>query len=103
MNMLNSLIIEGMLVPMSLCKESFRLVTARMHRKADGTPEIERSDFTVIAHGKLMEAVGKQWEDNRGVRVVGTLVRREGAVCILAEHIEFKPRRAENENGADAD
>lgn len=103
MNMLNSLIIEGTLVPMSLCKESFRLVTAKMYRKADGTEHIEHYAFTVLAHGAVMEAVEKQWEDHRGVRVVGALVSRENAVRILAEHIEFKPRKAENENAVDAD
>lgn len=103
MNMLNSLIIEGTLVPESLQKDSFRIVTNRMYRKADGTAEIERSAFTVIAHDKVMETVKNQWRDGRGVRVVGTLVSRDNAVRILAEHIEFKPKRAENENAVDAD
>ena len=103
MNMLNSLIIEGTLAPMSLCKESFRLVTTKMYKIADGTEDIERFSFTVIAHGRIMETVEKQWGDNRGIRVVGTLVRRDNAVRILAEYIEFKPKRAENESAVDAD
>lgn len=94
MNMLNSLIIEGTLVPESLRKESFRIVTTKMYRKADGTADTEYFAFTVIAHGVIMDAMRKQWEDGRGVRIVGTLVSHRNSVRILAEHIEFKPRKA---------
>lgn len=94
MNMLNSLIIEGTLVPESLRKESFRIVTTRAYRKADGTVDTEYFAFTVIAHGVIMDAMKKQWEDGREVRVVGTLVSHRNSVRILAEHIEYKPRKA---------
>lgn len=94
MNMLNSLIIEGTLVPESLRKDSFRIVTTRAYRKADGTVDTEHFAFTVIAHGVIMNFMRTQWEDGRGVCVVGTLVSHRNAVRILAEHIEFKPRKA---------
>lgn len=93
MNMLNSLIIEGTLVPESLRKDSFRIVTTKMFKKADGTADVEQFAFTVVAHGIIMDFMRTQWEDGRGVRVVGALVSHRNAVRILAEHIEFKPRK----------
>lgn len=97
MNMINSLLIEGTLVPESLRKDSFRIATTKMYRKADGTSDTEYYAFTVLAHGALMDAVKEQWQDGRGLRIVGALVSHGNSVCIHAEHIEFKPKKAERD------
>ena len=107
MNNLNSILIEGNLVrdPMfrstakgtSLC--TFSLASNRFY-KQDSQLEKEVSFFNVEAWSKLAENCHNLGYKGRGVRVVGRLKqdrwtgsdgKPQSKVCIVAEHVEFRP------------
>lgn len=103
MNMLNSLILEGVItekeaekIPNGL---SFELVSKR-HWKEGGKEKERDSFFTVEVYGKIADFSEKNLVKGQGIRLVGILASRtwkdeEGKeysrVYIVAEHIEFRP------------
>lgn len=103
MNMLNSLILEGVItekgaekIPNGL---SFDIVSKRFWKEGDKEKE-ENSFFTVEVYGKLADFSEKRLVKEQGIRLVGRLASKswkdeEGKeysrVYIVAEHIEFKP------------
>ena len=94
MNMLNSLIIEGNMVEDSLTKDSFKVRSTRTIRSTNGECAIVCYEFKVLMHGIIAKSVHEQWKSDRGIRIVGALVNRGKSTCILAEHIEYKPKKA---------
>ncbi|MDR1468509.1 MAG: single-stranded DNA-binding protein [Spirochaetaceae bacterium] len=107
MNHLNSILIEGRLVRdplfrmtakgIALC--TFSIATERFY-KQEGTMEKETSYFDVESWTKLAEKSRMCGHKGRGVRVVGRLrqdrwTNTEGKakshICIVAEHLEFRP------------
>ena len=103
MNMLNSLILEGVItekgaekIPNGL---SFELVSKR-HRKEGEEVKEEYSFFTVEVYGHLADFSEKKLVKGQGIRTVGRLAskswkdeegKEHSRVYIIAEHIEFKP------------
>ena len=105
MNMLNSLILEGVvtreLTDNPDCKD-FEIAVSRFYKNAEGGMKEEKSFFTVELYGNMAEheTIIRNLYKDRGVRVVGRLKHRrwkdeEGKeysrVVVIAEHIEFKP------------
>ena len=107
MNPINSIIIEGTIgnVDKSLNgMTEFELHYERTHKFPSGETLTEKSYFTVQTIGKLSEVFRSNADNGRGVRVVGRLkqIRYEldgkehSRNVIVAEHVEFKPKGAEN-------
>ena len=107
MNMLNSLIVEGIIVNAELrdTPHGSLLVLSinvkRSYKKADGSYVDETSTFDIEAWGKLGQRTAPELTEGCGVRVVGRLKqkrwsdsygREHSAVVIVAEHIELKPK-----------
>jgi single-strand DNA-binding protein len=114
MNNLNSILIEGNLVkdPLfrttakgtSLC--TFTLASNRYY-KQDAGLEKETSFFDVETWSKLADNCKALGRKGRGARVVGRLKQdrwndAEGKlhtrICIIAEHVEFKPEFKRNDS-----
>lgn len=104
MNMLNSLIMEGVvtreLTDNPDCKD-FEIAVSRFYKNAEGELNEEKSFFTVELYGNMAERgiIVRNIYKDRGVRVVGRLKQRrwkdeEGKeysrVVVIAEHIAFK-------------
>jgi single-strand DNA-binding protein len=115
MNNLNSILIEGNLVrdpqlrttPKGTQVCTFTLASNRFFKQEAGL-EKEVGFFDVESWATLGESCFKQGRKGRGARVVGRLRqdRWNGAdgkpnskICIVAEHVEFKPE-AKKENGS---
>lgn len=103
MNMLNSLILEGVITEKEVEKIpnglSFELVSKRWC-KEEGREKEEDSFFTVEVYGNLADFSEKRLVKGQGIRLVGRLASKtwkdeEGKeyskVYIIAEHIEFRP------------
>lgn len=112
MNSLNSILLEGNLVrdPMSKVLPSgmpvcdFVVATNRTFRQND-VFEKETSFFDVEAWSKLGASCASNLAKGRGVRVVGRLKqdrwfdgegKQRSRVKIVAEHVEFKPVKAQS-------
>lgn len=98
MNSLNSIILEGNVAekPMfdntgKLVSAMFPISTQRFSKTAEGVESKEVYTFDIETYGKIAEYCNDKCTVNRGIRVVGRLVEREGKVSVVAEHIEFKP------------
>lgn len=114
MNMLNSLILEGVvtreLTDNPDCKD-FEIAVSRFYKNAEGEIKEEKSLFTVELYGNMVAPIiTKHIYKDRGVRVVGRLKQRrwkdeEGKeysrVVVIAEHIEFKPHIKKAEENAE--
>lgn len=113
MNSLNSILIEGTLTKDPESKTlstgtqvcNFSIASDRFYRQNDNT-EKEVSYFDVEAWSKLGLACSQNLKKGRGVRVVGRLKQdrwtdSEGKdrsrVSIVAEHVEFKPVKKEDD------
>lgn len=102
MNMLNNLILEGV-VSKELCDNEFTITVTRCYKNAEGSMVEEKSDFDVEICGKMLaDVITHNICLDRGVRVVGRLKQKKwkdeegkehSKVVIIAEHIEFKLRR----------
>ena len=111
MNMLNSIILEGVVtsgLSENPCGKDFDITVSRYYKNAEGDRVEEKSDFCIELYGNLAERdiiMNKIYFDRsleivgRGVRVVGRLKQKrwtdeEGKehskVVVIAEHIEFK-------------
>ena len=101
MNMINSLILEGVVIGEPHKSESsdvlnFTVGSERYYKSREGEDVTETSQFRVVAFGSMCKIPVKE---GSGVRVVGRLKQNkwtdsEGAshseVQIIAEHIEIK-------------
>jgi single-strand DNA-binding protein len=107
MNNLNSILIEGNLVRDPLLRSTskgtqictFTLASNRFFRQDTGL-EKEVGFFDVESWAKLGESCYSQGHKGRGVRVVGRLKQNRwngtdgksySKICIVAEHVEFRP------------
>ena len=112
MNTLNQLILEGNIVHLKdkvstangFTVKSFSIAVNREYKTANGEKVSEASYFDVDAFGNLAESIEKWGERGRGVRIVGRLKqerwtdeegRTHSKVKVIAEHIEFKPKKPE--------
>jgi len=99
MNNLNSIILEGNVVEKPMFDNTGKLVSAlfpisvkRYSKTSNNEPLEECFKFDIETYGKLAEFCKDKCSLNRGIRVVGRLIEREGKVSVVAEHIEFKPQ-----------
>lgn len=97
MNCLNSLILEGNLFgEPKFYPESKRLdfvvSVKRFYKNDKGEDAEEISHFNVRAYGVMAENCKDHLSPERGLRIVGRL-KEEDSVVIVAEHLEFKPRK----------
>ena len=104
MNMLNSIILEGVvtreLTDEPDCKD-FEIAVSRFYKNAEGEMKEEKSFFTVELYRNMTnDRYTKNIYKDRGVRVVGRLKQRRwkdedgkeySRVVVIAEHVEFKP------------
>jgi len=107
MNNLNSILIEGNLVrdpeyrttPKGTAVCKFSIASNRFFKQGENL-EKEVSFFDVETWAKLAEACQDKGRKGRGVRVVGRLKQERwndsagnarSKVCIVAEHVEFRP------------
>ena len=105
MNGINSLILEGELSEISTQKNgkiSVATLKLCVTRTIETLKKIESYCFDVECYGYLAETLEVQFEKGRGVRIVGRLSQSSSLgsdgktylrTFIIAEHIEFKPRK----------
>jgi single-strand DNA-binding protein len=114
MNQLNSILVEGNLVKDPSTKTlstgnqvcAFTLASNRNYKNSNQVYEEEVSYFDVEAWSRLGVACAQHLKKGRGVRVVGRLKqdrwldldgKHKTKVKIVAEHVEFKPQKKEDE------
>lgn len=117
MNQLNSILVEGNLVkdpstrtlPSGSQVCAFTLASNRNYKNSSQVYEEEVSYFDVEAWARLGSACAQHLKKGRGVRVVGRLKqdrwldldgKHKAKVKIVAEHVEFKPQKKEEEKSA---
>ena len=110
MNNLNSVLLEG-----NLCRDPelrytpagaplcTLVVSSTRTYKRDGAPVEEVSFVEAVTAGKLATVCAEHLTKGRGVRLVGRIKQERwedadgnarSKVLIVAEHVEFQPRRA---------
>ena len=105
MNMLNSIILEG-IVTRELedkpdCKD-FEIAVSRFYKNAEKKMKEEKSFFTVELYGTIADTdtIVRNIYLDRGVRIVGRIKQHKwkdekgveySRVVVIAEHMEFKP------------
>ncbi len=111
MNILNSVLIEGILVKdpelnittkgTPVC--TFTIATNR-HFKQDDELQEKVSNFDITVWARLAEVCQEYLYKGRGVRVVGRLkqdqsveANGQSTVYVVAEHVEFKPASTETQ------
>ncbi len=114
MNALNSILVEGNLVKDPNTKTlpsgsqvcAFTLATNRYYKSGEQGMEEEVSYFDVEAWSRLASTCSQYLKKGRGVRVVGRLKqdrwtdqegKQKAKVKIVAEHVEFSPRKHETQ------
>ncbi|MCR4790062.1 MAG: single-stranded DNA-binding protein [Treponemataceae bacterium] len=114
MNTINSLVIEGNMVKEPLAKETvrgnkvcnFSIAANRSVKTANGEYGKEVSFFDVETWGAVAEACMKEGSKGRGVRVIGRLKQNRwdgndgkhySRISIVAEHVEFRPVHAKQD------
>lgn len=109
MNMLNSLIIEGDVTKVTKIEDSrldLVIASKRLTKDCEGNPKEEVSNFEVKVFGQMASICERQATIGRGLRVVGRIKQEtwfdgdeleRSKVVIIAEHIEFKPKRPAKE------
>ena len=103
---LNQIMLEGNIVKDTDCFESpvpharSTIAAERVYKDEDGEQHKEVSYFDVDSFGRLSEIMGECGKKGRGIRVVGRLKqnrwkdedgKEHSSVCVIAEHVEFKP------------
>ncbi|MCX7027331.1 MAG: single-stranded DNA-binding protein [Spirochaetes bacterium] len=104
MNSLNSILVEGNLVKDPATKTlpsgnqvcAFTLATNRYYKAGEQGMEEEVSYFDVEAWSRLGTTCAQYLKKGRGVRVVGRL---KAKVKIVAEHVEFSPKKQSGKGG----
>lgn len=114
MNQLNSIILEGNAVKEPTFKEpvpgfwvaSFTVASNRYYRDSKGEMTEEVSYVDIECYNRMAERAMKEITKGREVRVVGRLKQNRwkdehdkwcSKLYIVAEHIEYKPKPAEEE------
>jgi single-stranded DNA-binding protein len=94
MNNLNSILLEGKAIDQpSVIQNLFEMVvvSTRVHKTDDGYRE-EDTNISVTARGKFAESCHEQYQNGRGLRVIGRIAQsKDGKIYIEAEHIEWRP------------
>ena len=107
MNMINSLILEGVVSGEPHLNETsdvlnFTVETTRYYKNRAGEDVEEKSQFKVVVYGRMCKLPLK---DGVGIRIVGRLKQniwtdsdgmKHSEVQIVAEHIEIKKKEFSN-------
>ena len=109
MNMLNSVILEGDITKTGNVVQfadgqhqlEVTIAVKRPFRNRAGFIVDETSEFNVVAYGPTATYLAEKGTIGQGIRVVGRLTqvkwvddgRQQSAVKLIAEHIEYKPKR----------
>ena len=98
MNMLNSLILEGnvsgeIVFDSEVKRLDFPVAVKRFYKNAEGEGVEEVSHFNIRLYGNMAEYGKEHLSPERGLRIVGRLKEEDSKVVVIAEHIEFKPRK----------
>lgn len=117
MNMLNSIILEGDITKTGDIVQfvdgqhqlEVTIAVKRQYRKRDGSLADETSEFNVVAYGNVADFLAKKGVIGQGIRVVGRLTqvkweaegRQQSAVKLIAEHIEYKPKKPQKKEAKD--
>jgi len=101
-NNLNSVIVEGTITKIEKVENAayFTVCTKRYFKDTYGEIHEESNYFEIEVYGKLASACDKLLKEETGVRVVGRLksIRYEhNKVVIVAEHIEEKPAKSDED------
>lgn len=110
-NMLNQILIEGNVVSASRAEldgvpvVEIVIATTRTYRDSGGNKAEETNHFCIGCLGNLATVAARKAKEGHEIRVVGRLKQGNwngtnsemARVCIVAEHIEFKPEVG-NEN-----
>lgn len=111
MNMLNSLILEGVVSGEPHLKETsdvlnFTIEVTRYYKNKAGEKVTETSQFDVVAFGEYGKSLLYPLKNYQVVRIVGRLKQDKwedsdgvthSEVKIVAEHIEFKKKEFSND------
>ena len=99
MNSLNSILIEGNLLddPVENDGKCTFVITSNRFYRNEKTTEKETSYFTIEAFGRLGQSCMNELKKSIGIRAVGRIKQLgiDGKMTIVAEHVEFKPKRKE--------
>lgn len=117
MNMLNSIILEGNITEagqlernvQNILQMDISICVERFYKNRDGQSVNETSEFNVMAYGVMAEMLSRHCEKGQGVRVVGRLKQIKwtdgekecSRVVIVAEHIEYKPKKSQKKETED--
>jgi len=101
MNNLNSVLLEGIVskeIPViSNGTIRFSIISRRFIKMNDGSFRKEESEYFIIDEGGVRTSYEENFRNGRGLRIVGRLARRGECTVIIAEHIEWKPILAKEE------
>ena len=112
MNMLNSIILEGVVESDATSKmlggitvSTMPISVKRNYRNSDGSESEETSLFDVETYGNTAVSVYKYAKKGQGIRVVGRLKQKRweqdgltmSKVIVIAEHVEYKFSPAKKE------
>jgi single-strand DNA-binding protein len=112
MNMLNSIILEGVVEKDATSKMLGGITVATMpisvkrkYKNSDGSESEETSLFDVETYGNIAVSVNKYAKKGQGIRVVGRLKQKRweedgktmSKVVVIAEHVEYKFSPAKKE------
>jgi single-strand DNA-binding protein len=123
MNNLNSILLEGNLVRDPVVKTTakgtmvctFTVASNRYYKKSsDETADFEKEVIfiDVEAWAKLAESCASLGHKGRGVRVAGRLKqdrwedaegKAHSKICIVAEHVEYRPEKAQQQQDSKPD
>ena len=104
MNMINSLIIEGVVIGEPHYLEAtqrleFAIDSSRIYKNASGEDVVEHYQFDVVSYGEYGKILLKLLKSCAGVRIVGRLKQDKwedsdgvthSKVYIVSEHTEFR-------------
>ncbi|MBD3277140.1 MAG: single-stranded DNA-binding protein [Candidatus Aegiribacteria sp.] len=98
MNNLNSILLEGEILPGQWIEENdhgvkvYKASVKSVRRyKKDTFTETEETTVPIEVYSRLAETCAEYLSAGKGVRVVGRLAQRESSHVVVAEHVEFKP------------
>lgn len=111
MNMINSLIIDGVVIGEPHYLEAtqrleFAIDSSRIYKNASGEDVVEHYQFDVVSYGEYGKILLKPLKSCTGVRIVGRLKQSiwtdsdgvpHSEVQIVAEHIEIKKKEFSND------
>ena len=118
MNMLNSIILEGVVegevtstMSCGLTMATMPISVKRKYRDKNGNECGETSYFDVEMYGNLAVSVSKNAEKGKGVRVIGRLKQKrweengklQSKIVVIAEHVEYKVCFDEKEEAKNGD